>query len=86
MLKLKLLKRLLIELELMVRLGLERQVILLIVPDLVQFLNITNRFITTSIRKIPTSNTLIMMVTTLQPVHTLNMLFLNSQKTNENFI
>ena len=85
MLKLRLLKRLQIEPELMVSLGLFAcQVILLTVPDLVQFLNITNKFITTLTRKIPTSSTLIMKETVHQRVNTLNIQFLISMKTNEN--
>ena len=86
MLRLRLLKRLLIEPELMVRVGLlPCQVTSLTVPDLVQFLNITIKFITTSTRRIPTSSMLIMKETVLQRVHTLNILFPISMKMNENF-
>ena len=84
--RLKLLKRPQIEPELMVSLGLlPCQVILLTVLDLVHLLNIMNRFITTSTKKIPTSSTLIMKETVPQKVHTLNMQFLILMKTNENF-
>ena len=86
MLRLRLLKKPQIEPELMVSLGLlVCQVTLLTVPDLVQFLNITNRFITTSTKKIPTSSMLIMKETVHQRGHTLNIQLHISMKTNENF-